>query len=130
MIQIEVDSFEKLCYLIVEKATEFNEHNKDPLGIEFVELIAKELGIPNTYTGIDLQALTQMNCGETLWRLTEEDANMVAEVKYGRQLTDDELYDVSKGIEWGMEGCWTEILEAAIEEAIDNPWQGGEDESH
>lgn len=51
-----------------------------------------------------------------LFILTDEDAQTMAQTQIGRALTEDELYSVRKGLEWGLE-CWAEVMETAIEEA-------------
>jgi len=32
-------------------------------------------------------------------------------------ITDDVLYQVKKGVEWGLE-CWTEVVKTALDEAL------------
>ncbi len=52
-----------------------------------------------------------------LYQIIEEDAQLLAQKRIGRKLTDDELYQVKKGIEWGME-CWTIVVNTAIDIAV------------
>ena len=51
-----------------------------------------------------------------LFVLTEEDAQLMAQHHLGRNLTDEELDRVERGLEWGLT-CWSEVMEVAIEEA-------------
>ena len=48
--------------------------------------------------------------------ITVEDAQIVAEERLGRELTPDELYYVRKGVESGLELCWWDVLNVAIDE--------------
>lgn len=56
---------------------------------------------------------------KVLFVLTDEDAQILARDKVGRELTDDELECVKKGVEFGLE-CWEEVMNTAIEEVINN----------
>lgn len=58
-----------------------------------------------------------MTSSETLFVLSAEDANVIAQERYGRDLTAEELYDVRKMLEWGL-GCWYEVMVEAVEIAI------------
>jgi len=51
-----------------------------------------------------------------LWCIIEEDAQTMAKRLIGRELTEDELYGVRKGLEWGLGECYADILETAIQE--------------
>jgi hypothetical protein len=51
-----------------------------------------------------------------LFLISEEDAQIEAQRILGRRLTDEELYRVKKGLEFGLE-CWAEVLIEAIKEA-------------
>lgn len=53
-----------------------------------------------------------------LFVLTEEDAQFLAEAKFKRKLTDDELEQVQKGVEFGLE-FWEEVMNVAIDDAVD-----------
>lgn len=53
-----------------------------------------------------------------LFVLTFEDAQLAAKDLVGRELRDEELRDVRKGIEWGLEE-WPEVMRTAILEAAD-----------
>jgi hypothetical protein len=62
-----------------------------------------------------------MNASETtLFVLSAEDANVIAQKRYGRDLTEDELYDVRKMLEWGLE-CWYEVMVEAVDLAVKEP---------
>ena len=51
--------------------------------------------------------------------VTEQDVQEVAKRVVGRELTEDELYRASKGIEAGLsEGLWI-VIETAIKDAIE-----------
>ena len=51
----------------------------------------------------------------TLFKITSIDAQHIAQKKLGRKLTIDELYDVKKSLEYGLE-YWYEAMEAAVDE--------------
>lgn len=53
------------------------------------------------------------------WWITEEDIQLIAEEKLRRKLCTEELMQVSKGIDSGLGECWTDIVKAAIDSAID-----------
>ena len=55
---------------------------------------------------------------KTLFRLTDEDAQILAREKIGRELTGCELERIKKGLEFGLE-CWEEVMITAIEEVAD-----------
>lgn len=52
-----------------------------------------------------------------LFVLTEEEAHLLTEEKIGRRLTDEELEQVQKGLEFGLE-FWEEVMRIAIDEAV------------
>ena len=54
---------------------------------------------------------------KTLFVLTEEDAQIMAEQMGVETLTDDQIRRVRKGVESGIDG-WSDVLEAAIREAV------------
>ena len=61
-----------------------------------------------------------MSDQNTIFILTREDV-----IGCARQMgiseeaiTDDVLYQVKKGVEWGLE-CWSEVVKTAIKEALD-----------
>ena len=54
---------------------------------------------------------------KTLFGLTEEDAQIMAEQMGIKPLTDDQIRRVRKGVESGLDG-WSDVLEAAIREAV------------
>ncbi|MCD6456678.1 MAG: hypothetical protein J7K81_07835 [Methanophagales archaeon] len=53
-----------------------------------------------------------------LFLLTDEDAQILAKERIGRELSYDELERVKKGLEFGLE-CWEEVMITAIEEVAD-----------
>ena len=53
-----------------------------------------------------------------LFVLTFEDAQLAAKDLIGRKLTEEELRDVRKGIEWGL-GDWPGAMHSAILNAAD-----------
>lgn len=55
-----------------------------------------------------------------LFKITEEDVQHIATRKLRRKLTENELYSVQKGIEFGLEYCWDEVVVAAIDEIQDS----------
>lgn len=55
---------------------------------------------------------------KVLFQLTDQDAQIIALEKLGRKLTDEELYIVRKGLEFGLES-WGEVMSLAIEGAIE-----------
>ena len=61
---------------------------------------------------------TKTNYGEKiLFCLVEADAQEVAKEQIGRELTEEELYQVQKGLEFGFE-FWEEVMRTAIEETV------------
>jgi hypothetical protein len=54
---------------------------------------------------------------ETLFVLTEEDAQIMAEQMEIEPLTEDQIRQVRKGVESGLDG-WSDALEYAIREAV------------
>jgi hypothetical protein len=56
---------------------------------------------------------------ETIFVLTRDD--VIGEAKEmgipEEAITDDVLYQVKKGVEFGLE-CWTEVVKVAIDEAL------------
>jgi hypothetical protein len=53
-----------------------------------------------------------------LYVLVEDDAQDVAQREFGRELTEDELYQVRKCLEWGLGETATDIMEVAVGEAV------------
>lgn len=53
---------------------------------------------------------------KALFKITTEDAQNTAMQRIGRKLTFDELYQVQRGIEFGLENCWGEVVAAAVDE--------------
>jgi len=61
---------------------------------------------------------TKTNYGEKiLFCLVEADAQELAKQQIGRELTEQELYQVQKGLEFGFE-FWEEVMRTAIEETV------------
>ena len=60
-----------------------------------------------------------MSDSDTIFILTKED--VIGEAKEmgipEEAITDDVLYQVKKGVEWGLE-CWTEVMKEAINMAL------------
>lgn len=52
---------------------------------------------------------------KNLFTISSEDVQYVAKKKLCRKLTTDELYQVQRGIEFGLE-CWEEVVGYAIDE--------------
>jgi hypothetical protein len=51
--------------------------------------------------------------------LTEADVLQVAGRKFGvSELTEEQMHQVKKGIEFGLE-CWEEVVTAALQEVLD-----------
>ena len=60
-----------------------------------------------------------MSDENTIFILTREDVIGVAK-EMGipeKAITDDVLYQVKKGVEFGLE-CWTEVVKTALDEAL------------
>ena len=51
---------------------------------------------------------------ENIFAVPVADVQYLSLKKIGRMLTDDELYTVKKGVEFGLE-CWEEVVIYAIE---------------
>ena len=56
---------------------------------------------------------------EHIFKISVEDAQYIAIERIGRKLTDYELERVQKGVEFGLECCWEEVVIDAIEELED-----------
>jgi hypothetical protein len=56
---------------------------------------------------------------ETIFVLTREDViGCAREIGIPEEsITDDVLYQVKKGVEWGLE-CWSEVMKEAIDMAL------------
>ena len=54
---------------------------------------------------------------KTIFCISVEDVQYVALRKIGRSLTDDELYTVRKGVQFGLE-CWEDVVTYAIGDAV------------
>lgn len=57
---------------------------------------------------------------EYIFKIGIDDAQYYANQEIGRSLTDDELNSVRKGVEFGLELSWDEVLKTAIHEATIN----------
>ncbi|MEO8210810.1 MAG: hypothetical protein ABI840_09615 [bacterium] len=55
---------------------------------------------------------------ENIFKLSYEEIQLEAERMIGRQLTEDELHSVKKGIEWGLLTDIDTVIDTAIMEAI------------
>ena len=62
-----------------------------------------------------------IRASEVVFILTREDVIGVAkEMDIPEEaITDDVLYQVKKGVEFGLE-CWTDVVKTAIKEALDD----------
>jgi len=71
--------------------------------------------LPNS----DRREVSRMSDSDTIFILTKED--VIGEAKEmgipEEAITDDVLYQVKKGVEWGLE-CWTEVVKTALDEAL------------
>ena len=69
-----------------------------------------------------------MSDENTIFILTKED--VIGEAKEmgipEEAITDDVLYQVKKGVEWGLE-CWTDVVKTAIKEALEKEVKGEKD---
>ncbi len=52
--------------------------------------------------------------------ISVEDVQLIASQRIGRKLTFDELRQVKKGVEFGLELCWDEVVKTAIDELTEN----------
>jgi hypothetical protein len=58
---------------------------------------------------------------ERIFVLTEADVLQIAWQKFGiRKLTEEQMRQVKKGIEFGLE-CWAEVVAAALQEVLGKP---------
>jgi len=77
--------------------------------------ITDPLFLPNS----DRREVSRMSDSDTIFILTKED--VIGEAKEmgipEEAITDDVLYKVKKGVEWGLE-CWTEVVKTALDEAM------------
>jgi len=55
---------------------------------------------------------------EIIYALVVEDLQGAALNQIGRELTDYEIYEVKKGLDWGLSSCLDTIMETAIDLAI------------
>jgi len=51
-----------------------------------------------------------------IFTISLDDVQYLAKEKIGRKLNYDELEQVKKGVEFGLEPCWEEVVITAIEE--------------
>jgi len=59
-----------------------------------------------------------MKDSENIFAISVEWVQLEAERMVNRRLTDDELYSVKKGIEWGLTTSIDIVFETAITEAV------------
>ena len=54
-----------------------------------------------------------IDLNKCLFVLIYEDAQFTAKDIIGRELTEEELSNIRKGIEWGLE-CWPDVMRTAV----------------
>lgn len=52
-----------------------------------------------------------------IFRIDVDDVQYIARERIGRELTDDELYTVQKGVQFGLE-CWEDVVTYAIKDVL------------
>lgn len=55
-----------------------------------------------------------------IFRIGVDDAQNIARKRIGRELTIEELKQVRKGVEFGLELSWDVVVKTAIDEIIEN----------
>ena len=53
---------------------------------------------------------------KNIFVISVEDVQYIAKQEIGRNLTIEELEQVQKGVEFGLELCWEDVVISAIEE--------------
>jgi len=56
---------------------------------------------------------------KNIFEISVEDVQIRAIEKFGRELTFEELYQVRRGIEFGLELAWEDVVYSAIEEVAE-----------
>ncbi|MDI6788746.1 MAG: hypothetical protein QME51_10285 [Planctomycetota bacterium] len=51
-----------------------------------------------------------------IFTIPVDDVQRIAKEKMGRELNSDELYQVQKGVEFGLECCWEDVVGYAIDD--------------
>ena len=59
-----------------------------------------------------------------MFLLCVEDAQIIARERFGRDLDEEELEFVKKGVEWGLD-CWEEVLGYAMDNLEEAEWFKG-----
>ena len=73
------------------------------------------MGKPKTIDTFRNKHLTEkLEEDEIIFAMTVADVQGIAEQKLGRLLNYDEMYQVRKGVEWGMDN-WDDIIKIAID---------------
>jgi len=57
---------------------------------------------------------------KNIFRIQVEDVQILAKEKLGRKLTIEELEQVQKGVEFGLELSWDVVVKTAIDEIAEN----------
>ena len=55
---------------------------------------------------------------KNIFCVSAKDVQNIALKKIGRKLTDDELYTVRKGVQFGLE-CWEDVVTYAIRDVVE-----------
>jgi len=55
---------------------------------------------------------------DNIFVITKEDVQSIAQKRFGRKLNVEELEQVQKGVEFGLE-CWEEVVIEAISELLE-----------
>ena len=56
---------------------------------------------------------------KNVFEIPVEHVQYLAKEKIGRKLSGEELHQISKGVEFGLECCWEEVVTTAIKETAD-----------
>ncbi len=57
-----------------------------------------------------------------IFKIGVDDAQNIARERIGRELTIEELEQVQKGVEFGLELSWDEVVKTAIDEIAENEY--------
>ena len=55
-----------------------------------------------------------------IFQIGVEDAQYLAKKRIGRELSIEELQRVKKGVEFGLELCWDDVVKTAIDELYED----------